>query len=318
MTIWEDVYAKNKVAENVAQEERVDKMLSDSLDLGSKPPGHATFEDMYYRNTGRHALSPAYPAEDQPVAPPQQPPDQEPAAVKPAAVKKEEKKTIPPAGLGRLTTPYPASLAKIRHSLSDTWANMLVENKREIETVLVCGAARREGVTFIAYHLAMFLSKEYRLKVLYIDTNLQHTPIPALANRPGLFSFVSEQKELPGLVIPSPYPGLFLLPSGAGRVPKNVTSGMLSREPLTKIVEYGRQNFAITIFDGQPITASAVMIELARLVDSTLLVCRYGQSRQEVSKLAVDKLQKFGVSSLGVILNDRKFPIPASLYRLLG
>jgi Mrp family chromosome partitioning ATPase len=60
------------------------------------------------------------------------------------------------------------------------------------------------------------------------------------------------------------------------------------------------------------------MVEFARAVDLTLLVCRYGYSRQEVSKLAIDKLQKLGITSIGAIFNDRKFPVPQQLYRLMG
>jgi len=54
------------------------------------------------------------------------------------------------------------------------------------------------------------------------------------------------------------------------------------------------------------------------LVDMTALICRYGFSRREVSKLAIDKLHKFGITSIGVILNDRQFPIPQNLYKMMG
>ena len=93
---------------------------------------------------------------------------------------------------------------------------------------------------------------------------------------------------------------------------------MLSREPIEALIQYCRHHFDITIIDGQPITMSPVMIEFARVVDMTALVCRYGYSRREVSKMAIDKLQKFGVHSIGVILNDRQFPIPQKLYSLMG
>ena len=93
---------------------------------------------------------------------------------------------------------------------------------------------------------------------------------------------------------------------------------MLSREPAEILVNYCRTNFDITIIDGQPLTFSPVMLELARLVDMTALVCRYGFSRREVSKLAIDKLQKYGITSIGAILNDRKFPVPQIVYKIMG
>ena len=164
----------------------------------------------------------------------------------------------------------------------------------------------------------MFLSKEYSMKVLYVDTNLNHTAIPKIQNLPGLYSFVAEKKDLASLIVQTEYPGLYLLPSGAGKIAKSIGSNMLSREPIEALLQFCRDNFDVTIIDGQPLASSPVMIEFARLVDMTVLVCRYAQSRQEVSKLAVDKLQKFGITSLGVILNDRHFPVPQQVYKLIG
>jgi Mrp family chromosome partitioning ATPase len=162
------------------------------------------------------------------------------------------------------------------------------------------------------------LSKEYSMKVLYVDTNLNHTAISKIQNLPGVYSFVSEKKDLASLIVQTEYPGLYLLPSGSGKIAKTIGSNMLSREPIETMVRFCRDNFDMTIIDGQPLTSSPVMIEFARVVDMTLLVCRYAYSRQEVSKLAVDKLQKFGITSIGVILNDREFPVPQQVYKIMG
>ena len=120
------------------------------------------------------------------------------------------------------------------------------------------------------------------------------------------------------MIVQSEYPGLYVLPSGSGTIGKNIGSNMLSREPIESLIQFCQNNFDMTIIDGQPLVSSPVMIEFARAVDMTLLVCRYGYSRHEVSKLAIDKLQKFGITSIGVILNDRKFPVPKRIYKLMG
>ncbi|MBI5591946.1 MAG: hypothetical protein HY881_15855 [Deltaproteobacteria bacterium] len=204
------------------------------------------------------------------------------------------------------------------NQLSDIWANILVQTKQTVETLLVCGATRKEGNTFISFYLSMFLSKEYNMKILYVDSNLNHAVIPKIQNLPGLYSFVAEKKDLASLIVQTEYPGLYLLPSGSGKIAKNVSSNMLSREPIEILINYCRTNFDMTIIDGQPLTFSPVMIEFAKFVDMTALVCRYGYSRREVSKLAIEKLQKFGITSIGVILNDRQFPIPQKIYKLMG
>ena len=318
MNIWEDVYSKHKEGKKVTVNPLADlnQPLSDTLNQPTAPGDPScSFEELYYRTS---KPQPPPQPQSQPVnqgVPPREP---QPSAPAPAPSKPVKSRFIPRIQSDKLTVPYPAILAKMRYSLSDTWANILVETKQNIETLLVCGAARKEGATFISYHLAMFLSKEFSMKILYVDTNLGHAAIPRVQNLPGLYSFVSEGKELAPLIVQTEYPGFYMLPSGAGKVAKSVSSNMLTREPIQALLDFSRDNFALTIIDGQPLTSSPVMIEFARVVDMTLLVCRYGYSRQEVSKLAIDKLQKFGITSIGVILNDRKFPVPQKVYQLMG
>jgi Mrp family chromosome partitioning ATPase len=323
MTIWEDVYSKHKgtatdpcrpqSGQSPQNPQQQNPIPADPLSQPQKPAGAASFEEIYY-GTGKPQT-----ASQQSPAPAPQPQVREPQPqAAPAAGTPVKARFIPRISVGKLTTPYPAILAKMRNALSDCWANILVETQQSVETLLLCGATRKEGTTLISYHLAMFLAKEYNMKVLYVDTNLNHTAIAKTQNLPGLYSFVAEGKALAPLIVQTEYPGFYLLPSGAGKVPKNVGTNMLSREPILTLLEFCRNNFAMTIIDGQPLTSSPVMVEFARAVDLTLLVCRYGYSRQEVSKLAIDKLQKLGITSIGAIFNDRKFPVPQQLYRLMG
>lgn len=323
MNIWEEVYSKHKESERgpvdpqaeLSQQKK--PVLSESLGQQPKMVNAASMEEAYYRNSKPQptvtqrtpeAVSRSTPEPISQSAP-------EPA---PQPQKKPVKARFIPRIPGKLTIPYPALLAKVHYGLSDTWANIMLETKQNIQTLLVCGPAGKEGVTLISYHLAMLLSKEYSMKVLYVDTNLRHTAIPKIQSLPGLYSFVAGQKDLAPLVVQTEYPGLYLLPSGSGTVAKNIGGNMLSREPIENLLHFCRTNFDMTIIDGQPVVSSPVMIEFARVVDLTLLVCRFGYSRYEVCKLAIDKFQKFGITSLGVLLNDRKFIVPQKLYKLLG
>jgi Mrp family chromosome partitioning ATPase len=312
MNIWEEVYSKHKENGNVSVDSQMNQnqyqqqnqqVLSESVNLESKPadsgsPEEACFQNSKPKPANQHA-------EDQEVK-------------SQAPTKPVKARFIPRIPSGKLTTPYPALLSKMRYSLSDIWANIMLETKQNVQTLLVCGAAGKEGVTLISFHLAMFLSKEYSMKVLYVDTNLNHKAIPKIQNLPGVYSFVSEKKDLSSLIVQTEYPGLYLLPSGSGTIEKYIGRNMLSHEPIENLIQFCRNNFDMTIIDGQPLVSSPVMIEFARVIDMTLLVCRYGYSRYEVSKLAIDKLQKFGITSIGVILNDRKFPVPQKIYKLMG
>jgi protein-tyrosine kinase len=338
MNLWEDVYSKHKEGGRGPIDPKVqpNHRLSNSLDDQMKYSTSRSFEEMYYGNsrkpqtasrrvddqeqqpkisTANHRVQDQ---EQQPKIPTsyQQVQDQEQAPNAPKKVLKS--KYMPRRHSGTLSASYPAILSKMNYGLSDTWSNILIGSEQDIRTLLVCGATRKEGSTIISYHLAMFLSKEYSLKVLYVDTNLNHEPVPKIKNFPGLYSFVSEGKELASLVVKTDYPGLYLLPSGAGTISKNIGSNMLTREPIEHLIQFCQDHFDIAVIDGQPLTLSPVMFEFAKKVDMTLMVCRFGISRQEVSKLAVEKLISCKTKSLGVILNDRQFIVPQKLYKLLG
>ncbi len=310
MNIWEEVYSKHKGSGRISLDPQMDPnqqektVISETLSQPPKHDGSGSMENAYYRNSRPQPVNQSTPNR---VSEPEL-----------QAQTKPVKARFIPRIPGKLTIPYPALLSKVHYGLSDTWANIMLETRQNIRTLLICGSSGKEGVTLISYHLAMLLSKEYSMKVLYVDTNLRHTAIPKIQNLPGVYSFVSEKKDLAPMIVQTDYPGLYLLPSGAGKIGKNIGANMLSREPIESLLQFCRTNFDMTIIDGQPVVSSPVMIEFARLTDMTVLVCRYGFSRYEVSKLAIDKLQKFGITSLGVILNDRKFCVPQKLYRLLG
>ncbi len=328
MNIWEEAYSKNKEGNRASVHPNPDQNSpapSEEPSGGNtqhsiKPPAEGeSFENLYYQIGKSH----------QPAGTPQfrQKPRSETNQTQQQPYQSSESDASPKSTKMRfnfrilsdkISRSYPSVLNKMSNQLSDIWGNILVETKQSVEALLVCGATRKEGNTFISFYLAMFLSKEYNMKILYVDTNADHAVIPKIKNLPGFYTFVSQKKELSSLIVKTEYPGLYLLPSGAEKSSQNDGSVMLSREPVEALIQYCRNNFDITIIDGQPITMSPVMIEFARVVDMTAIVCRYGYSRREVSKMAIDKLQKFGINSIGVILNDRQFPIPQKLYRLMG
>ncbi len=310
MTIWEQTYTKHKEGGSVQAYPQTDKRLNQKLSVPpdtastqTKSSDSGSFEDMFYQTS-----------KPQPVR--QQTRDRAP---QPAAIAKPVKCRFSPRILSdKLSTRYPGMLSKMSAGLSDIWANILIQTRQDIKSLLVCGATRKEGATLVSFYLSMFLSREYSMKILYVDSNLNHAVIPKIQNLPGLYSFFADNKDLTSLIVQTEYPGLYLLPSGSGKIAKNAGSNMLSREPIEILMNYCRANFDMTIIDGQPLTISPVMLEFARLVDMTALVSRYGFSRYEVSKLAIDKLQKYGITSIGVILNDRQFPIPQSIYKMMG
>lgn len=298
MNIWEEAYSRHKEGGKPTAYPQNDQYKNSQPDKQAN-----SFKDIYYQNNSPKAVV------HQEI--------ETGTKQAPSAQTKPVKSRFSPRGTYNISHPYPAVLSKLHNYLSDIWANIMVETRQNIETLLVCGAARKEGNTFISFNLAMFLSKEYSMKVLYVDSNQNHEAIPKIKNLPGLYSFVSEKRSLSSLIVETEYPGLFLLPSGYGKSYEN-SRNLMTRESVEDLMSFCRTNFEMTIIDGQPLTISPVMIEFAKAVDMTAIVCRYGYSRHEVSNQAIDKLHKFGITSIGVILNDRQFPVPPKIYKMMG
>lgn len=205
--------------------------------------------------------------------------------------------------------------------LDSIWTRLLLRAPHPPRSVMIFGATRGEGATFTSFHLSLFLACIHQKKVLYVDLDFekqQSSPlIPDDGTRPGLVSFFLDRLPVESLIWKTQYPNLLVLPAGPKRM-KGRASFVLDDEGLlSELADYCRSNFDVTIFDGQPALEFPSTIAFARFADQSVMVCRYGYSRREVSKLAIKRMQEAGVNVAGVILNDREFVIPTSIYKRL-
>jgi Mrp family chromosome partitioning ATPase len=75
--------------------------------------------------------------------------------------------------------------------------------------------------------------------------------------------------------------------------------------------------FSHILIDAPPINAYADAALLGRLADGLVMVVEANKTRREAARRAKDILGVAGVRLLGVVLNKRRFPIPAAVYRRL-
>ncbi len=211
-------------------------------------------------------------------------------------------------------------LAKMKDSLENIWVSLMIGKNVKLRNLMICGATKGEGATFLSFYLSLFLSQEYRRKVLYIDTDVSGggNEIFDSDHNEGILAFFDKGVPLDCLVCPTEFEGLYVLSGSRGAGRSNAMSIIWHRTRLSAMVAFCREHFDVAVFDGQPVVFNPAMIEYARAVDQVLLVCRYGQSRREVAQLAVDKLADSGANLSGVILNAREYPVPPKVYKILG
>jgi Mrp family chromosome partitioning ATPase len=216
----------------------------------------------------------------------------------------------------------PPLLASLGDFLDRIWVSLLLKSAdQHPKTFLLCGATRGVGVTFISFYLSLALALERNMSVLYVDANIDSPQypsiIPNLQGQPGLSSYLAGYRSPETLILQSQYKNLSVLPSGSHEVMNPVNSVHQKPRTIAEFVNYCSAHFDATIFDGQPAIEYPSTSAIAKAVDRTILICRYGVSRREISRLVIDKLKESGVAVAGVILNERQYPIPVSVYKML-
>ena len=198
---------------------------------------------------------------------------------------------LPPRQSGRT----PPILAKMNPSLNSIWTNLLMKSTPMPRTILFCGATQGEGVSFISFHFSLFLSLGLHLRVLYLDTDVEkRSPcpyLPAMEEGRGLVSFFDERFPLRSLVASTQFENLWVLPAGDRKSSSQPQGFVYVKEALVELVDFCQRHFDVAILDGQPVLWSPATVAFAHAVDRVMLICRYGYSRREVSKLAIERLQ---------------------------
>jgi polysaccharide biosynthesis transport protein len=67
----------------------------------------------------------------------------------------------------------------------------------------------------------------------------------------------------------------------------------------------------------EPLAPGNSAAGLLRLVGGVIVVVAADATRREAARRAIDSLTESGVTVIGAVLTNRRYPIPDALYRLL-
>jgi hypothetical protein len=180
--------------------------------------------------------------------------------------------------------------------MQELLARLLGEaRQRPIKQVMLVGAARGVGTTFIARHCAVQLAPAFG-NVLMIEVRAdaadEYSAIEspaALAERGPLASITMSQGTCLGLAA-----------NGNCTLPADWLD-----------------TFGLIVWDVPPLTTAPVALVLAREVDAIVLLTQAHRTRRQVALHTAQRLQESGGRLLGVVLNRSLNFIPAWIYRLL-
>lgn len=191
---------------------------------------------------------------------------------------------------------------------------LLIKDKN-LKSILVTAAGSNEGTSSVIANLGIYFSQKAKQKVLLVDANLRKPSLHKIFKikyaGKGLAGILEEKASLKN-TIHKINPRLSIL--AAGKTELNpvilLDSFRFSDVINAKVVEQ-----EITLIDCPDLRTVKDPIVLSSCVDAVVLIVNEGRTRRQVVKNAVASLQQRQVNILGVILNNRTYPIPGIIYK---
>jgi Mrp family chromosome partitioning ATPase len=183
--------------------------------------------------------------------------------------------------------------------------------------VLFAGVDRENGCADVCVRAGATLARLDPHPVCVVDANLRAPARPAggdTANGHGLVAALAHAGPIVTFACRTTPDNLWLMPSGS------VTSDpdlLLTPDRVRPRMQELGGAFDRVLVIAPPINLYAESLALSQLVDGVVLVLEAHTTRREIVRDVKTRLDALDVPLLGVVLNNRTFPIPDPVYRLL-
>jgi len=167
-----------------------------------------------------------------------------------------------------------------------------------------------EGVSTVAFHLALTLARQSR--VLLVDADLSMASLLPLIRKKWIQDLPAEPSREEGAVAPLAR-NLNLLT--AAFLEGDERGKFDSPTLLPEWVLRYRQQYEFVLFDAPPVSAGSAALRIGSLSDGVVLVVEAERTLLEAVRRARQQFGQVRAKMLGGVLNKRRLPIPGSWYR---
>jgi protein-tyrosine kinase len=180
---------------------------------------------------------------------------------------------------------------------------------------LFAGLENETGCAPTCARVAELLAARAEGPVCIVDANFLTPSLHdyfGVDNVKGLAEATVESGPIQNFLQQIPAPDLWLIPSGKAasqlRFPA-MADGLRVR------IEELRETFKYVVIHSGPLRMETSAMLLSRWTDGVVLVLEANATRKVAARRVKEILDAAGVSLLGVVLNNRTFPIPEAIYR---
>ena len=183
--------------------------------------------------------------------------------------------------------------------------------------VLFAGIDQGAGCSQICLLVAETLRSTVNGSICLVEANLRSPSLPGMlgtTNHHGLTDALLQEGPIRSFARPLEIEDVWLLSCGSYSADSPI---FLNSDHLKARFEELRAEFDYLIVDAPSLTRYADATALAPLTDGLVLVLEANSTRREAALMVMENLRASQIKVLGAVLNKRKFPIPASLYKKL-
>ncbi len=192
-------------------------------------------------------------------------------------------------------------------------------SSKRLQVVQVTSTFPGEGKSYVASNLAVTFAQAGK-KVIIIDADMRKVRLYNIFNvspRPGLSNYLSgmdanedEELDLSEYIQQTEIDNLLIMT--AGNIPPNPSELLVSQE-MKQLLEDLKEVCDVIIIDGTPCQLVSDSIILSRIVDTTVIVTAYKQTKKDVLGRIVNNIQNVGGKIAGVVIN--KMPVNEKKYK---
>lgn len=182
---------------------------------------------------------------------------------------------------------------------------------------LFSGMGNDFGCASICARTARVLASRCNGEVCLVDANFQSPSLHkyfGAENTQGLAEAALESSPFPTFLRAVSDSGLWLMPSGQAGSKLRISA---IADGLRRRMAELRDRFRYVVIHAGPVGLESCAMQLSRWTDGVVIVLEANSTRRDSAKRIKETLLAANVSLLGVVLNNRTFPIPEVIYRKL-
>jgi len=212
-----------------------------------------------------------------------------------------------------------AVAARAESAVEQLWGSIFLSPERTApKSITVTAAESREGATQVATALALTgSSAEHGLRIALVDFNVRRPMIARIFGirpSPGVAEVITKGTPIDSALVPGPNQRLNILPAGGAA---DASPPLLQSRQAGELITRLSADHDHLIIDAPAVNRSAIAQALAGYTDGVLIVTKAGVTRRESVAEAKKRIEYAQGKVIGVVLNQRQFPIPGFLYRRL-